>query len=252
MTSDADTAPRTLGAHEVHVWYVFSDRLTDPDLLARYEALLSAEEHARRRRFVFAKDRHQFLVTRALARTTLSRYRPVPPQTWTFTTNAYGRPEVAGPCGSPALHFNLSHTAGLIACAVALGREVGVDVEDVTRPGEYADLAARFFAPSEAERVRSLDGAARQEAFFDYWTLKESYIKARGMGLALPLTDFAFVLRPGASVGITFSGTIDDDPASWHFAQLRPSARHKLALAVRRSGGEALAVLAQETLPAAT
>jgi 4'-phosphopantetheinyl transferase len=238
-----------LPGHEVQIGYVFSDNLTDLSLLAGYQALLSPDEQARCRRFHFARDRHQFLVARVLARTLLSRYVAVRPEEWTFATNAYGRPEIAGPDCAPPLRFNLSHTAGLVACAVAWDREVGVDVENTTRPGGYTDLARRFFAPSEAAHIESLPAGNQQETFFAYWTLKESYIKARGLGLALPLADFAFRLEAGQSVQITFAGSIEDDPSSWWFEQFRPSAHHHMALAVRRRQGERIDVISTEVVP---
>jgi 4'-phosphopantetheinyl transferase len=224
----------TLGEREVHVWYAFPDRFTDPALLANCETLLSPEEKARLKRFLFAKDRHQRLVAWSMVRATLSRYADVRPELWRFSTNSYGRPEIASPVVGP-LRFNLSHTDGLIVCAVAWDRQIGVDVENVERPGSCADLAKRFFAPSEADHVGALPAERQQDVFFDYWTLKESYIKARGMGLALPLEDFAF--RLDEPVTISFTGTIDDDPASWQFERLRPSDAHKAAVAVRRAAG---------------
>jgi len=231
--------------NEIHVWYVFSDRVTDAELLARYEALLSPEEKARRERFLQAKDRHQQLIARALVRTTLSRYAEVPPGAWTFTPNAYGRPEISGPIKTE-LRFNLSHTRGMVVCAVGWNREIGVDVEHIERPGEYVHLAQRFFAASEASHVASLPPDRQSDAFFDYWTLKESYIKARGMGLSLPLSDFAFRLEE--PITIAFSGSITDDPKTWLFRRLRLSATHKVAVAGRSSGDD-VRIVTRETTP---
>jgi 4'-phosphopantetheinyl transferase len=224
---------------EVHIWYVFSERVSDPSL----EALLSPDEKARKERFLLAKDRQQHVIARALVRTTLSRYADVRPQAWTFRTNRYGRPEIASPDVGP-LQFNLSHTKGLVACIVAWDREIGIDVENLERPTSYVELAQRFFAPSEAAVVSALAAEQQCGAFFDFWTLKESYIKARGMGLALPLGDFAFQL--GDPVRIAFTERIADDPASWRFERLEPSAGHKLAVAIRCTSGEPVALVAQE------
>jgi 4'-phosphopantetheinyl transferase len=234
-----------MNADEVHVRYVFSDRTTDPELLARYEALLSPDEKARRDRFLQAKDRHQHLIARALVRRTLSQYADVPPEAWTFTPNRYGRPEISGPVET-LLRFNLSHTRGLVVCAVAWDREIGVDVENVERHGDYVHLAQRFFAPSEAAHVASLPAEQQKDVFFDYWTLKESYIKARGMGLALPLAEFA--IRLVDPVTISFCGTIRDDPSTWLFRRLQFSERHKAALATR-SGVQELKISVRETIP---
>jgi 4'-phosphopantetheinyl transferase len=189
-------------------------------------------------RLVFGRDRRRFLLTRALVRTMLSRYAAVAPAEWAFITNDHGRPEILDrPRGVPDLRFNLSHTEGLIACAVTIGREVGVDVEHVDRRLMH-DIAGRFFAPREVTDLKALPDSEQPRAFFDYWTLKEAYIKARGFGLALPLADFAFTLAPPAPPRIAFEPGLDDDPETWQFAQAWPTPHHRLALAVRRKGAD--------------
>jgi 4'-phosphopantetheinyl transferase len=222
----------------VHVDLVHPD---EPDAWAQHEAyraLLSPDEHERMGRLVFERDRRRFLLTRALARTTLSRYAPVAPADWAFITNVHGRPEILDrPRGVPDLRFNLSHTEGLIACAVTIGREVGVDVEHIQRRLTH-DVAGRFFAPSEVNDLKALPEDERTRAFFDYWTLKEAYIKARGFGLALPLADFAFRLAPPAPPQIAFEPALEDDPDTWQFAQDWPTPMHRLGLAVRRDGDD--------------
>jgi 4'-phosphopantetheinyl transferase len=209
----------------------------DPAAGARadaYRALLSTDEHERMVRFVFERDRRQFLLTRALVRTTLSRYAGLAPADWHFVANVHGRPEILDrPAGVPDLRFNVSHTDGLIACAVTIGREVGVDVEHIGRRLTH-DIAGRFFAPREVRDLHALPADQQARVFFDYWTLKEAYIKARGFGLALPLADFAFTL--GDSPHITFEPALKDDPATWQFAQAWPTPQHRLGLAVRRTG----------------
>lgn len=221
------------------------------DALARLEAyttLMSADEHERMARFVFDKDRRAFLLTRALVRTMLSRYAAIPPAAWTFKANAHGRPEILDrPPGVPDLRFNISHTNGLIGCAVTIGREVGIDVEHIGRHLTH-DVAGRHFAPSEVAELRALPAEQQPTVFFDYWTLKESYIKARGFGLALPLGDFAFTLKPPNAPVITFDPSMKDDPSTWQFLQDWPTPRHRLALAVRREGRD-LPVRIREVVP---
>lgn len=204
--------------------------------LDAYRALLSPDEHERMARFVFDRDRRAFLLTRALVRTTLSRYAPIRPAAWRFIANVHGRPEILDrPAGVPDLRFNLSHTDGLIACAVTIGREVGVDVEHINRHLTH-DVAGRFFAPAEVSDLKRLPEDDQERVFFDYWTLKEAYIKARGFGLALPLGDFAFKLNPPNPPEIAFEPVLEDDPATWQFLQAWPTPLHRLALAVRRDG----------------
>ena len=195
------------------------------------------------------KDRHAFLLTRALVRTMLSGYTTIGPADWRFIANAYGRPEILDrPPGVPDLRFNISHTNGLIACAVTVGREIGVDVEDIGRHLTH-DVAGRHFARREVDDLRKLPEDQQRRVFFDYWTLKEAYIKARGMGLALPLAHFAFALRPPAAPTISFDPEIDDDPATWQFAQSWPTDEHRLGLAVRRPPGRDLDVRIEAVVP---
>jgi len=222
----------------VHVDLVETANAAALDKLDSYRPLLSQDENERMARLVFDRDRRAFLITRALVRTMLSRYAPVVPAAWKFIANVHGRPEILDrPPGVPDLRFNISHTDGLIACAVTIGREVGVDVEHINRHLLH-DVAGRFFAPNEVSDLRKLPEDEQRRVFFDYWTLKESYIKARGFGLALPLGDFAFKLNPPGPPEITFEPALDDDPRTWQFLQDWPTPQHRLGLAVRRDGSD--------------
>jgi 4'-phosphopantetheinyl transferase len=231
----------------VHVWLAVPERIADARLLERYRALLSEDERERAGRFRFEEHRHQFHVAHALVRTSLSRYAAVEPQAWRFAAGERGRPEIAAPSGVPPLRFNLSHTGGLVACAVALAREVGIDVEDTTRRADVDAIAKRYFAPSE-QRELARPGAGR-DRFFEIWTLKESYLKARGIGIAAALEKISFPLEPDAQLRIRFDPGFDDDPASWQFALHRPSARHVLAVAVRRRAEPDLSIALRECVP---
>ena len=222
----------------VHIDLVETDNAAALDKLDSYKALLSKDEHDRMARLVFDRDQRAFVITRAHVRTMLSRYAAVAPADWRFIENVHGRPEILDrPAGTPDLRFNISHTDGLIACAVTIGREVGVDVEHIGRHLTH-DIAGRFFAPDEVADLRRLPLEDQERVFFDYWTLKEAYIKARGFGLALPLGEFAFKLNPPGQPAITFLPSLDDDPSTWQFMQDWPTPRHRLGLAVRRDGAD--------------
>ena len=237
-----------LPLRSVHVDLLATDNREALAKRERYLQWLSPDEHERMARFVFERDRVRFLLTRALVRTTLSRYAPVAPADWHFIANAHGRPEILDrPAGVPDLRFNLSHTDGLIACAVTIGREVGIDVEHVGRRLTQ-DVAARFFAPAEVAHLQSLPADQQERVFFDYWTMKEAYIKARGFGLALPLGDFAFQFAPDRPPTITIEPSLNDDPATWQFQQDWPTPIHRLGLAIRRTGDD-LPVRMRQVVP---
>ena len=248
MMTRRHAAPLTLPARQAHLWLARPERFTDPAELARYRAMLTDDEREKTDRFRFARDRHTCLITRALVRTTLSRYEDVPPERWRFRTNDHGRPDVSAPA-SP-VRFNLSHTDGLIVCLVSRDRKVGVDVEPLERASRWVDLADRFFAPREAAALRRVTAAARPARFLEYWTLKESYIKARGLGLAIPLADFSFDLpaRSAHDIAIRFTPVIDDEPARWQFGLERLESGHLVATAVERGTGDLIPVILHEAV----
>jgi 4'-phosphopantetheinyl transferase len=233
---------------EAHLYFALEDQIREPALLAAYEALLTPEERARKQRYYFEKNRHEFLLTRALVRTVLSRYAPVRPSAWAFSANEWGCPAIATPEGA-GLRFNLSNTKGLVCCLVATDRDVGVDVEDTEREGDTVSIADRFFSPTEVAELHSLPEERRRARFFDYWTLKEAYIKARGMGLAIPLDHFSFLLASERPIGIAFDPLLPDDPASWQFEQIRPTSSHLISLAIRRKTEANLRVIARRVTP---
>ncbi len=247
MAAQRSLKPHSLARGQVHVWYARLDLIGDA-ALAQYQSLLSQNEIARRNRYRFEKDRRLFLVSHALLRLSLSRYVDVAPTRWTFVQNRYGRPEIAEPRTDPPLRFNLSHTSGMAALAVTLGREIGVDVENRRRNIDAVGVAGRYFSACESAELRSLPPEQRQSRFFDFWTLKEAYIKARGMGLSFPLRDFSMRVER-KPVGIEFAAGVDDVAAEWQFEQFHPSEDHKIAVAVRREPGTLLEIVCRETAP---
>jgi 4'-phosphopantetheinyl transferase len=226
----------TLDGRHIDVWLVRPSEIQSSELLARYRRLLTDEERERVERFRFEKDRHRALITRALVRTVLSRYIELDPTQWSFGENEHGRPYITNAMpGVGELSFNLSHTTGLIVLAVSHRKIVGIDTEYLERKNATADIANRFFAPSEVAELVCLPALERRERFFQYWTLKESYIKARGMGLALPLDGFAFVLQAEGQIGFAVQPALHDVAERWRFWLFRESPEHFIALCVERS-----------------
>ncbi len=250
MSDDANR-PLELADDEVHVWLTFPEEIRAPSLLARYHALLNPEEAAQQKRYHFERHRHQYLLTRALCRTLLSRYDPSHgPAEWRFEKNEYGRPHIAPEQNSANLRFNLSHTDGLIACAVVRGREVGVDCEDIKRGGDLISIADRYFSPSEVADLHTVPPARQEFRFFDYWTLKESYIKARGMGLSIPLDQFSFHIDEDAKdIGLTVDPRQNDPAERWQFRQWHFGDRFKVSLCLERRPGVSFKTALRQCAP---
>ena len=246
---DPSAPPRlALAEGDVHVWCLFADRFDDPAVLARLADLMTPDERARQARFVRPRDRHLQLLARALVRVLFSAYTGEPPDAWRFGAGPHGKPFLAAPALAPPLAFNLSHTEGLVAAAFTVRNEVGVDVEDLDRRAPTLDVARRFFASAEVARLEAEPPDGRTEVFFAFWTLKEAYLKARGVGLSVPLASFAFDLDADPPA-ISFAPPIDDDPGRWRFVREAHGDHHRLAVAVARPPGAPCHVRIGEVLP---
>jgi 4'-phosphopantetheinyl transferase len=174
-------SPIALSRAEIHLW--LTGEQLDLEKVVRCRCLLSFEEKQREVRFHFEKDRTRYLVTRALVRSVLSRYEVVDPADWVFLSNAYGRPEIdVSMAQGRDLCFSVSHTAGLIVLGVTRGRALGVDVENLRSLEGLVDIAKQVFATTELAELADLPAERQLDRFFQYWTLKEAYIKARGTG----------------------------------------------------------------------
>lgn len=222
----------SLPPHDIHLWFAYPEDIRDEAVLSAYRRMMSPEECDRHERFHFEKHRHHFLVSRGVMRTMLSRYLRVRPEALRFSKNRYGRPEIDGLGGACPLRFNLSHTDGLIACAVAWGCDIGVDVEDMQRRVDITKIADRFFTPGERRELHAMAPGKQRRRFFDYWTLKESYIKARGMGLSIPLDRCGFHLSDTERISVSFDARLKESPAQWRFWTFSPDPHHRAALAV--------------------
>ena len=237
-----------LAADQAHLWYIVAEKARSEALHADYLALLSSAERDRYKRYHFDKDRVLYLLTRVLIRTTLSRYADLPPEAWEFEENHYGKPHLASPPEDAAgLSFNLTNTQGLVALVIARNIPVGVDAEYLNRPVKVLSLADRFFSPDEVIELRGHAPARQERRFLRYWTLKESYIKARGKGLSIPLDSFSMLLHP-ETIGIT----LHSEPGSadeWQFEQRVLPSQHLVAMAFHRGAAADLTVTLHETLP---
>lgn len=182
----------------------------------------------------------EFAAARVLLRRVLAQFAPVEPRAWRFVVGEHGRPDLHPeqpglPESLRGLSFNLSHTRGLTALAISLDGSVGVDVERRDRTNDLERLARAKFA--EAERAwlaHASDEDDWRDRFFRVWTLKEAYLKARGVGITVPLADFAVRADDGVPPQVEFAPGFEPDPPAWAFGRRALGDRHELAVALRR------------------
>ncbi len=208
---------RELKRGQVRLWQIRTEDAIRKRWLTRHVGLLSADENRRHGRFIFQKDRDQFLIARILLRSTLSRYLNVEPKDWRFQQNEFGKPEIKPGRRPLPLRFNISHCNGLILCGVTVDCEIGVDCENIRRAIAIERLAPRVLSVDEQEVLASVPASKRIETFFRFWTLKESYIKARGLGMTLPLQDVSFDFDVEERLRVCFGLRVHDRPQAWQF-----------------------------------
>jgi phosphopantetheinyl transferase len=215
---------------DVLVWYWPTANLTSSELDVQ-SAILSEEEHARCNRMLGAVDRRDFTAAHGLLRNALSSIGGLAPKEWRFVTDERGKPSIVpDQAGDPPLTFSLSHTRGLVACAVSRAPLIGIDVEAIHERSASPDVATRFFAPAEVEMLQDHPRETYADRFIEVWTLKESYIKALGVGLEQQLDSFAFFFPNHGD--LRFEAPPHDTSESWKFVLCTPSSGFRLALAV--------------------
>ena len=191
---DSTVAGTTLARNEAHVWWASLD--ASAAHVRRFAGLLSTDEARRGRSFHFERDQRRFVVGRGLLRTILGRYLGTDPRRLRFDYGRHGKPALAGELGVDGLRFNLAHSEDVAVFAVALGSEIGVDVECL-RPVPDADRIAKdCFSARENAVYSAMGPGLRLRAFFDCWTRKEAFVKAIGDGLTHPLDTFDVSLAP--------------------------------------------------------
>lgn len=220
-----------LSDDEVRVFLAVPARLA---AAARAVDVLSDADREHVARFVFERDRTVALASRALQRIALSRCSDVLPEAWTFGGDRLSKPFIATPLLERPLEFSVANAVGLVACAVSLGRPVGIDVEPI-RDDVLVDVVDRCWTPRERKLLESDLSPARLRCFAQTWTAKESYVKARGLGLSLNLLDVDIDLDVDPP-RIDVAERSGNDGAEWRMYSWFPLETHAACLCVHHEG----------------
>lgn len=222
-----------LSEDEIHLWKA---KLNVPSSQIRLmREVLSQDELKRADRFYFEKDRNGFTVARGALRTVLSRYVNAKPDKLVFNYNSYGKPSLKAEFNSNKLRFNLSHSHHLALIAVTLNYEIGVDVEWMRNTLSDMQIAERFFSQSEVAALRLVPAIDQKTAFFNCWTRKEAFIKAKGKGLSIPLAKFDVSLKPGEPAALLETRFQTAEASNWAIYDVSPESGYRGAIAVQNT-----------------
>ncbi|HET9871815.1 MAG TPA: 4'-phosphopantetheinyl transferase superfamily protein [Propionibacteriaceae bacterium] len=223
------------------------------DRYQEYLSLLSSTELQRMHRFVAPQRRRVYVLGHGMARTALSaRRQDVAPSDWQLGTAPGGRPTVHGPLAggrarAEELRLSLSHTDTLVACLVTNAGAGGVDVETVDPGADVPALAGMILTDLERDRLNALPLRAQRVELFRYWTLKEAYGKACGVGLSMPVRRHTFHL--GGPAVVVQPPDRDTVARGWSFSQWQPADNQIIAVALRAGSGPIQLSLRQPDRP---
>ena len=203
-----------ISEQEVHVWTVNLTRV-----LVRDE-VLSHDEHERAEQFNSEADRRRFKAARFALRTILTRYVEMPASSLIFGQTEFGKPFVVN-AEADGLLFNLSRSGDVAAIAVTRNREVGIDVESVRHESDSMSIAEQCFSVAEIYTLTGLDQDARTAAYFNCWTRKEAYTKARGEGRSVPWVQFDMSVAPGVRAAMLNNRVDKEELSRWVFQDLQ-------------------------------
>lgn len=226
-------------SQEAHLWVVATDHLpitSDSQLLDK----LSPSEQHHYHSLRIATVKRQYLITRALIRSALSYYADVAPLDWEFIANQYGRPQLAEKFADLQLNFNISHSHGAVACLIACQHRVGLDIEARNRKTNFVEFADQVLSTYE----QTMLNATNNIHFLHYWTLKEAYSKALGLGLSMDFKNIVCVLDGSDDVPLLLSSD-RFTPLSkndWQFIQTPLLEHHLLAIAIGKATPNDIAV----------
>ena len=193
------------------------------DRVAALAEVLAADEQERANRFVFARDRRRFVVTRACLRVLLGAAEGRAPASIRFAYGERGKPSLAGGATLRPLHFSVSHSQDVAVIALSRHAALGVDVEALRPLPDAADIACRYFTAPEANTIATAPAAQRLLTFFLCWTRKEALAKAQGDALALALGRYRVSCRPGEPARALEIDGSAADAAEWSVYDLTPA-----------------------------
>jgi 4'-phosphopantetheinyl transferase len=221
------SAPATRSA-EAHVWRLALDQPVSESV--QQIELLSDDERNRADRLRFERHRHRFILARAGLRKILGLYLERPARELNFLYGDHGKPRLALPFSTTGLEFNLSHAQDIALIAVTREARIGIDIEYVDRKVEMEGIARRFYAPEEFAAIQAAPEPGRRQAFFNCWTRKEAYLKARGDGITVNLESFAVSVENTDTPSLLRCEI--NSPEEWSMRSLHPHDQYVAALAM--------------------
>ncbi|KAM4043976.1 L-aminoadipate-semialdehyde dehydrogenase-phosphopantetheinyl transferase-like isoform 1-T1 [Anomaloglossus baeobatrachus] len=202
------------------------------------------EEAQRIAHFMFTRDAKAAMAGRLLIRKLIAEKLQIPWDKIVLDRTAKGKPFLVS--GAPPhltnFSFNVSHQGDYAVLAAESELQVGVDIMKTDRPGsgsteEFFRIMHRQFTEREWRSINSMGSDwAQLDMFYRHWALKESFIKAIGVGLGFNLQRIEFKVSPvHMEPGKVYTETkmwLDDEDENWVFEETLLDEKHHVSVAL--------------------
>lgn len=164
-----------LQQEEIHIWCIRWGEIID--FLKEKAYIMDCQEKEKAAQYRFYEDRMRYMAGKICTRILLMRY--LNENSIVFLTHELGKTYHKKVFGKQSINFNISHSGEIVLLVFAYEMKVGIDVQKINEYLEYKEMANNFFSPVEAQDVN----CGNIKLFFQYWSAKEAYLKALGIGL---------------------------------------------------------------------
>ncbi len=230
--------PKPLAGTDLHVWCIALRASTDE--MTYYQSLLSQDEKERADRFYFERDRNRYIVGRGVLRTLLGSYLGIEAHKIRIIYGPHGKPMLQEMFHNKHFQFNLSNSNDWAVMVFGWDTPLGIDLEHMRPFDEADDFARHYYSMRETALLNSLSGDQKWDAFFKFWTAKESFLKAKGSGLTFPLNQVEISLGSGNDARIASINGDLQQAAKWRLETFNPIAGYQAAIAVEKNQGQIL------------
>lgn len=169
---------------EVHIWCIRWKEVIP--VFEYYQLMLDQKEKEKMEEYYFYEDRMRYVAGKVITKLVLIQY--LEEEEISFLSHKFGKPYYKSISGKQDIEFNISHSGEMILVAFSRDAKIGVDIQEIIDCSEYLEIARSFFEPEE---VKNIEESNSKELFFQYWSAKEAYLKAIGVGLLKGMSFFS-------------------------------------------------------------
>lgn len=222
------TKTKPLLPNQTHLWYIkFNKQLNNVPF---FTSILSDDEKEKASKFRFKKDQNQFILSRGALRVLSANYLNIDAKNIVFKYGKYGKPEFDF---NSDLKFNVSHSGNFGIIGFVKNFDIGIDIEKIKNDFDVLDIASNYFSELEIETIKKLPKEKHVEYFYRCWTRKESFIKAKSLGLTFPLDSFSVCINSNKKTELLETKWDNTEKHTWKLFAFSPHQNYIGAISIQ-------------------